>query len=207
VGAGVPEAAAVNVAEPPILAETPCGCVVKLGGLVVVPAVIVNTQVALTEFPLVFAFSHAFTVTVQLPCVVGVPAMVILYGELTLIGFPPVTLSPVGKVPVTLHERGLPGAPDNEKLTLIAVPEVPLTVNCVPAGPLLGEAGVTLKVVAPATELYAPNAAIAKTDFITTPLPPLSNRLPACTNSLSTGMRCNKSTNIIDGTCTQRKRK
>ena len=63
------------------------------------------------------------------------------------------TLSPGGKVPVTPHDRGFPGAPVTVKVSLIAVPTVPEMAKDWFTRPVEGEAGLTPNVVAPATEL------------------------------------------------------
>ena len=146
----MPVAAEVNVADPPTVTDALVGCVVKDGATFVVPPVMVNVQVMLAFLPFPPVESHAVTVTVEAPAVVGVPAIVIK-DELT--GLPPVTLNPAGNVPVTLHDLGVLGAPVALMVTVMAVPAVPEMAKVLPALPLAGVAGVTPNEVAPATEL------------------------------------------------------
>ena len=103
VGAGLPPASTVNVAEAPAVTVTLAGWGVKLGATGPDPA-------AMTKFSLMFALlppapfapSQAVNVQSVVAATVGVPETVAKYGATTLTGFPPTILIPVGSGVVLL---------------------------------------------------------------------------------------------------------
>ena len=67
-----------KTAPEPAVMDKDWGWAVMAGAVLVVPETILNVHLTDELLPLAPAVSHAVTVTVELPAVVGVPAMLIL---------------------------------------------------------------------------------------------------------------------------------